>query len=277
MPTTDTLSITTVTHVDQLFHKYTDRERPQECHIELDLETGEMSADYNPEVGDGGSRAMPISVFLGRTRRWSIPILSDTAANRLMQDIAPLARRVLAGATIEWDGNNDVGRLDTDAQDAEDEIRAICDPENGDWEDQDQVCEIEAGDWTLDMVAETIERLELTADSTDADLLAMEAAEIAMVAAHHGTYGHVVLTKFGDWLRGQREDLRNAVGDDLQDTAEQIAELEQRRDATIRRMHSWGEGWSTRRLGVMIGRSHRWIQRVIKQADSETAETVDGE
>ncbi|MGW2112830.1 hypothetical protein [Streptomyces sp. NPDC001948] len=45
------------------------------------------------------------------------PVLNGEAANELLRELAPLAQRVLDGATIEWDGENYVGRLITDDAD----------------------------------------------------------------------------------------------------------------------------------------------------------------
>ncbi len=253
------LTITPVDKTDELFCEYDGQMKPQDCYIALNLEDGQMWADYNAEIG-----GQPASVFHRRTLRWTIPVLTADVANRLMNDIAPLAHRVLAGSEIDWDGHNHVGHLDDDAQAAADEISELCDPQNGTWDETSQVCAMDAYDWTLNMVDETIERLGLTADATDAELADMESKEIAYAAELDGSsYGHIILTGFGDWLRSKRDEMRDDIGDELAQTVEKIAALEADRDAAIRRLATWG--WSSRTIGNMVGRSHMWVQRLLAE------------
>jgi hypothetical protein len=105
-----------------LYHQYPRQSNPQPCYVELDCRTGELTADYNSEIGN----AVPASVYHGHTRRWAIPILGADAANELLQAIAPLAERVLAGYDSVWNGNNLVAELTPGAADAIDRIQAAC-------------------------------------------------------------------------------------------------------------------------------------------------------
>lgn len=103
---------------DALYCHYDGQGEPQTCYIELDLENGTLSADYDVAVGGG----VPATVHNGIDRRYPIPILTGDAVNEAMRELLPLAERVHAGSSIEWDGRNNVGELDEDAKAAEEEI-----------------------------------------------------------------------------------------------------------------------------------------------------------
>src|SRR5437764_9511873 len=77
-----------------IYRHYQGELAPQPCLIALDLEDGELTARYNPEIGSG----IPESVCHGRTLWWDIPCLTAESANELMDDIKPLAARELAGS-----------------------------------------------------------------------------------------------------------------------------------------------------------------------------------
>lgn len=102
----------------ELYRRYPGQTSPQNCYIELDLRNRTLLADYDSEVGG----AVPISVYHGFERRYPIPVLTSAAANDLMQQIRPLAERILSDWEEEWDGNNMKAVLGDDAQAAEAEI-----------------------------------------------------------------------------------------------------------------------------------------------------------
>lgn len=268
------VTVVPVEKTDELFCHYPGRAKPQPAHVQLDLEDGELLASHNAEVGEG----MPASVFLGRALRWDIPILTADAANRLLDGLVPLAQRIVDGATIEWNGNDHIGRLDDDARAAADDIQALCSPQSGHWDESAQVCEFDAADWVADTEEETVTRLGLTADSTDTDIDAMEAAEMADAAENPGNYGAVILVGFADWLWSRRTELREQVADDLEETARQLADLEEKRNAAVRRMVAWGptSGWSTRTIATLVGRSHNWVRTTgnMDPASDTTSDTT---
>lgn len=108
----------------ELYCSYDGQE--QDCMIELDLETGQLDASYNPEIGN----AVPSRVWHGVVRRYPLPCLSSQGANRAMEAILPLAQRVLDGAEVVWDGSNWVSKLNEDAEKAEYEIERMLEPGN---------------------------------------------------------------------------------------------------------------------------------------------------
>ncbi|GGW17497.1 hypothetical protein GCM10010264_73150 [Streptomyces globisporus] len=106
------------TEPDELYRHYDGQSEPQGTYIELDLQQESLLADYDAEVGSGS----PAAVRHGFERRYAIPVLTGEAANRVMEEIAPLAARMLADWEEIWDGNNMVARLGDDARAAEAEI-----------------------------------------------------------------------------------------------------------------------------------------------------------
>ena len=100
-----------------LLRVYQGQSNAQQAFIALDLEDGQLYADYNAEIGN----SVPMSVGHGRTIRWYVPALQANVMNRILREITPLAQQVLDGSEVERDGNN-VGTLNDTAQDALDEI-----------------------------------------------------------------------------------------------------------------------------------------------------------
>jgi len=102
-----TLSILPVKHLGDLLDIYPNETKPQACFIALDLRTGRMSAQTNPEIGN----AVPMDVWHGLVRRYYLPGPPlAKAANALMQDIADHAQAILDHAEVIWDGSNNVVR-----------------------------------------------------------------------------------------------------------------------------------------------------------------------
>jgi hypothetical protein len=142
-------------------HRHYDRQtNAQGCYIELDCANDTLSASYNAEIGN----AIPFSVYHGHDQRFGIPCLTGDAANSLIDDILPLAERVVAGYKSEWDGNNHVASFTDDAQAAIEEIEEKCNAIDAD--ESNAVVEWDVGDW-LDNGNQP------DADTSDADLAQM--------------------------------------------------------------------------------------------------------
>lgn len=103
--------------------QYPGQNRPQSCFVELDCRDGRLSAEADPEIGN----ASPVDVHHGHRQRWTIPALKAQAANALLAEIAPLADRVCAGYSSEWNGSNHVARFTADAAETIEEIASLCD------------------------------------------------------------------------------------------------------------------------------------------------------
>lgn len=124
-----------------LYFRYPEQIFPQEACIELDIESGNLSADYSGMIGP----SFPPRVFRGLILRASVPNrLSVQAINNMLDEIAPLAARVCAGAKPVWDGNDWIGRLNDAAESAWEEIVLICEETEPDLE----IIEVE--DWWVD-------------------------------------------------------------------------------------------------------------------------------
>ena len=203
-----TVKIISVKDDTELFCHYARQSEPQKCFIALDLENGQLWADYNAEIGN----AVPEAVWNGRTLRFPAPCMTAAGMNRLMDEIAPLADRVLAGSEIEWDGNNHVGKLDEDAQDASDEIERICDelePASSETVTEWDACEF------YDAVKD---ELGVTADSTDAELEALAEELEEEDSIDEGTGGPMVLNGTLEFLQSIRDNLREEAEDDEEDS-----------------------------------------------------------
>ncbi len=255
METATTVHITRLTEPDELFCRYRPQDQPQPCHVSLDLEDGELTAAYNPQVGP--PYGIPKSVYERRVLWQAIPCLTAVAANRLLEEVAPTAQRILAGATIEWDGSNHIGVLDDAAQVAYDELADACDPER--FDPDDEVSAWDADDWFNGSHDDTIERLGITADTTDEDIarIAEQEADDAKDTAHSG---YVVLHGAEPYLLGLREELRDVEREELREVAAQLAALTDRRAELIRRLAAWGD--SSRAVGANAGLSHVRVQQI---------------
>ena len=205
----------TINKIEQMdLHKHYDRQTSaQDCYIELDCESGVLSASYNSEIGN----AIPFSVYHGHDQRFGIPALLGDAANALMSEIEPIAQRVVDGYTSEWDGNNNVARFTDDAKTAIEEIRALCD--NTEADESNSIQECDAGDylqnivfrygsdgkqckydWAVSVKLDTFGTI--TDKTTDTELDAIEAAIDADAESN------VVINNLSKWLREERDNCK---------------------------------------------------------------------
>jgi hypothetical protein len=143
-----------------LFRHYAGQHQPQPAYVQLDCETGKLTADYNGEIGN----AVPFAVWHGLRLRWAIPPLKAGAANRLLEALVPIAEKIVAGFSREWDGSNHVGRYTEAADEAIEDAREVCRDFGG---DDDAIQSWDAADWLLDTPKG------LTAETTDEELAAL--------------------------------------------------------------------------------------------------------
>lgn len=262
-----TINITPVTTPDELHCHYGGRHETQDCYLALDLEDGELTCAYNPEIGSG----IPKSVWAGRAIRWTIPCLTDAAANMLMAKAQGYAQQIVDDTEIEWDGDDYVGRPGPDAAFAAEQIADLCIPDN--WGPETLVAEYDAGDWYHNEgTADAVARLGLTADTTDQQIDDMANAEVEEAKALDGNDGYVILTGVEDWLIETRRELREQLCDALEAVAEQLAELTGKRNTLIRHIGEWKDAdgdavYSTRTVGDLAGLSHTHVQRILARQD----------
>lgn len=197
------ITVVTVTG-NELFRHYRGQTSAQPCHVTLDCRSSKLGAEYNPEIGN----AVPGAVYHGHVQAWSIPCLRESAANALLEEIEPLAARVVAGYSSEWNGSNHVASFDDDAQEAIEAIEAICDAADV----SDGVRAWDAGDWLTasgNTRREVVRsQLGITAETTDEELAAIE-TRVEAEAVETGEAD--VLTGTRRYLESLRDEAREEV------------------------------------------------------------------
>ena len=241
--------ITDCTDPTELFAQFHGQSEPQPVHIELDTQAGTLHASYSSEIGNG----VPGSVYHGLDRRYGIPVLTASAANRVMREIAPLADRIVAGTEAEWDGNNTVAVLNDDAQAAEEEIEKYLNlPSEGGWSDEPNQG-FDDSDlvavWDVDGATNGSEIADygITADTTDDRLEGIE-QEIVTDLAACGESSVAVAPGLGEYLKGLRDDL-------AEENPLTAAELR-----TVREQHGLTGDHMARLLGVNPRTVRSWEQ-----------------
>lgn len=188
----------------ELHRHYPGQTEPQPAYLELCLRTGRLYADTDAEVRG----ARPFSVYYGFERRYPVPALTGAAADRLLEEIRPLAQRILNDWTEELDSqSNRVAVLGGDAQAAEEEIEAIVaryDDEHG----------IDPADlisvWDLDGATNGEEAAEygITSGTTDErldEIAALIRSDLAECDGSERTAETVVVAGLEEYLRDLRD------------------------------------------------------------------------
>lgn len=205
--------ITYCTDPTELFRQYTSQDKPQPTYIELDLRSGTMLADYEGDIeGNVTSR----DVRAGYVRRWAIPVLTAEAANRTMDEIAPLADRMLSDweEKRDWQRDRVIPVLGDDAYAAEEEIEdhlgvnlgctgSLHDNQGFGPSDLVQV-------WDLDGATngDEVAMFGITADTSDERLEEIEnwiAQQLAEISDESS--GVIVTPGLGEYLRERRDAL----------------------------------------------------------------------
>lgn len=109
-----------------LYCRYTGQFEPQPAYISIDLRDGEIEADYCSMTGG----AYPTSVGAGLVRRYRInAYAAGSALAELLRsdEFQALTGRIIAGGSAEWDDCNMVGRLNSDAESADEELQELID------------------------------------------------------------------------------------------------------------------------------------------------------
>jgi hypothetical protein len=178
-----------------LYHRYPNQTQAQPCYVELDCAARRLQADWNGEVGN----AVPADVWHGHRRRYAIPCLRPAPANALLDRIAPLAARVCDGYRSRWNGSDHVACFTEDAEDAERQIRALC--EGADPEGAVKVWD--ASEWFRGIGPEDRQRAELgiDADTTDEELDSIAVREMAEAQASGECHWIDGLDNHMWWLR----------------------------------------------------------------------------
>lgn len=198
------VEIHTVDDDDDMYCQFGGQYEAQDCYVWIDPGAREMGAEYNAEIGN----AVPMPVWHHLMLRFSIPVLTADAANSLLEELEPLARRICDGFETEWDGSNWVGEYDNDAEAASAEIERICQETLGDYDSHVQVWE--AAEWFSDGMRDAAKTFGVTASTTDDELA--EICDTALTAAH-GEGVHV-LRRLEQYFDDVRQMLRDEADED---------------------------------------------------------------
>lgn len=190
--------------------QYSGQHRPQRAFIALNLDDGTMWADYDGEIGNG----VPESVWHGVVRRYLFPadtIPTTDAANRIMDEIAPLAQTVLDNSSTSYNNNgNYVGGVNDAGREAEEGIEQ----ELGSGLDESEsecVGIIDAGDWWYTLTDDELanmDEMSITADTTDEQIAALAPLYLKDMEQ---SMGAVVCDDLEDYLLSRRDDMREQV------------------------------------------------------------------
>lgn len=159
-----------------LHHKYPSEREPQPCHAWLDCRADTLSASYDAGIGT----AVTQDVYYGHTQRWAIPALRAGAANKLLEELAPLAERIVAGYSRKPRRNGDCeADFDDDADAAIQEAAELCTRCFDD--DVNRIVAWDAGEWYAALGDDDMQRRELgiTRETTDEELAAIVEREVA--------------------------------------------------------------------------------------------------
>lgn len=191
-----------------LYKQYPGQTNPQPALLYIRPDHYRVSAEYNPEVGNG----CPMRVWNGLdvTVGLSNTVKGDALADWLESEhVQALLERVCAGHSERWDGNNYKGHLDEDAQDALEELEreAI----EG-WSESDCAQVWKSADWVdpctywaKDRLSVYVEPYTITRKTTDEELEAW-AQKFESIAEADGIYLCESMLKHFEYLRDQCEE-----------------------------------------------------------------------
>jgi hypothetical protein len=194
-----------------LYNKYTSQTNPQPAYITIYPDGYRAVADWSGIVGPGQS----MESWLGHEITIDVneSAKGDAIADMLESEtFQTLAERICDGHSIVWDGNNHVGRLTDDAQEAKDELEEFVSKELegeeaeiweiGEW--MDGITYYDNGNYSIQEIGD------ITAKTTDEELEAME-EKIQSMADD----GNVEISdSISDWLESLRKNCTPADEDE---------------------------------------------------------------
>jgi len=106
--------------ITELCHRYPGQTEPQPARLVIDPQEQTAYAEYNPESGNGVSMA----IWHGRELTCCLSPYVDEGqlTDYLEGDAQRLLEAICDGHTVDWDGNNHVGRLTDEAAEALDAL-----------------------------------------------------------------------------------------------------------------------------------------------------------
>jgi len=131
------------TEKTELFRKYTDQSETWPCYIYLDCQEKVLYAKAVPEKGWDGELEIN-----GHIQKFSIPTLIGSAADSLMKEILPFAKKVVLGYSVDWNERKAV--FTKKAQEALDAIEGIAGSVEQSMDDI--ICSWDAEEWLFDSI-----------------------------------------------------------------------------------------------------------------------------
>jgi len=208
---TNEISVIYTDDDDELYCQYSGQSGPQPALLCLNLDDGEVSASYRANIGGQSMRA-----FHNRDIEWEIPTFRVDAFRRFIDSVRDDLQTIFDGATVEWNGNNYVGRLDDDARDAADRIEDACNDAMAQADPTDVWSPWEAADW---FAPTSLDELGLSPASTD--------DEIEQVADREIKTADAVLDRDDviDYLREQRDEALSDLDDEIEELRDEAARV----------------------------------------------------
>ncbi len=141
------ITVRKISSISDIYCRYDSQTSRQDVYIEIDCRGETISASYNAEIGN----AVPARVFHGHEQRFTVPLLTVEEMNDLLDRLAPLAERVIAGYESSWNGSSHVAVFDDDAKEALSEIEEICISISESADETNTIQEWDAGLWLQDV------------------------------------------------------------------------------------------------------------------------------
>lgn len=248
----DTITVKPVESIDDIYCRYNGQLNHQPCHVSLDLLSGEVSAGYRPDTGNG------ISLFeaYGLTITWKIPCLSVNATNDLLERVAEIAKELLGESEIVWDGDRHIGRQTDDGREIRDEIEMLCRTYD---DDENCLSGYDPEDWYVDGCSAALQWHDLNVNSTDGDLDEAADETVREAIGSNIIIDHVAVVSY---LAGAREEAREILRGELEDVSRELISLRARRNALIIQLDTWGD--SRRTIGELAGVSHTAVGKIVR-------------
>ena len=201
--TTVTIDHVSTEKLHPLFAHYGGQVTAQPTYVEIDLESGNLSADYSGDVGGG----VPARVWEGDVARFDIsPILTAAEINRLLDEIAPIAQEWIDAIQGDELGPHYIARRQENYLHVTYKIERLCEERRtesgGVWDAQEWIA-ADGMNPPLNEDTSLFDGVDLRHVSTDAEL--GEFAEIMRgIAIDDG----VTLENLDEYLIDQREIIR---------------------------------------------------------------------
>lgn len=195
----------TIQPTSDLYLKLPGQINQQDCRVSLDCKRGVLYAVADPVVGS----VQTTEQAYGHEQAWPIPCLKTDVADELLEKIAPIAKRVVAGYESVWNGHNHVAQFSEDAERAIEEIGALCEDAGEDPEEVESPWD--AADWYRPVEDSLAEDLGITASTTDEELSAIAEKEEAS-AQSEGMRVEGIL----EHLEGVRDALKKESEEDVE-------------------------------------------------------------